>query len=468
MPIDSKHPDYETAAPLWQRMRDVVAGEDAVHKAQVRYLPMLTEQKPEEYRAYVMRTPFFGATARTIDALHGLMFRKPPFLTMPAAMEEIAADVTMAGRTLDGFVGDIARECLSVGRVGVLVDFPRVEQRPVSMGQAQATGQRPFATLYKAEHVFFWRERRIGNKLQLVEARLHETYASPVDEWTEESRPQIRQLVLEEGAYVQRIFRQSKETGEWTLVEQIVPQLNGAPLRYIPFVILGSDAVSSDMAPPPLLDMANLNLSHYRSTADLEHGAHLTGLPMLFLAGIQLGEGEKVYVGSQSAVISPDPQADGKWIEFTGQGLEALEKRCEKKEQQMAALGARMLAPEKKAAEAGHTVEMRVGHETSMLADMAHVVSDASTKIMGWLRDWAGIGGEVRCQVNTDYVVAQLSAQDVTALVASWQQGAISKQTLFWNLQQGEVIEDGVTFEDEEARIGDAQPMLMSQDDGGG
>jgi hypothetical protein len=150
------------------------------------------------------------------------------------------------------------------------------------------------------------------------------------------------------------------------------------------------------------------------------------------------------------------------WIEFTGQGLEALEKRCEKKEQHMAALGARMLSPEKRAAEAQGTVEMRVGHETAMLADIAHNVSRGMTMVLGWLRDWSGATGNVSVAVNTDYVVTTLSAQEVTALVAAWQMGAISKNTLFWNLQQGEVIEDGLSFEEEEARIGDTPPALQS------
>jgi hypothetical protein len=46
-----------------------------------------------------------------------------------------------------------------------------------------------------------------------------------------------------------------------------------------------------------------------------------------------------------------------------------------------------------------------------------------------------------------------MSAQELTALIGSWQSGAISSQTLFDNLQDGEIIAQGVTFEVEQERI---------------
>lgn len=462
MGIESQHPDYAAALEWWQRMADVIAGQDAVHKAGTKYLPKLSEQTPQEYNAYKLRAAFFNATGRTIDALHGLMFRKPAAIDAQG-MDDILGDVTMAGQSMESLCAYAGRAILSYGRVGMLVDFPPAVSQSPTVAEAVASGQRPFATMYDAMSVFNWRMSRVRNSYVLTEVRLMESYAVQLDEFTEEHRPQIRVLLLEEGQYLQRIYRKPESGSQWELVEQIVPLQNGQPLDYIPFVIIGPQKCSPEVAKPPLLDMADLNLGHYRSTADLEHGAHLTGLPMLFFAGIQLGENEKVYVGSQTAVTSPSPEADGKWIEFTGQGLEALEKRCEKKEQQMAAMGARMLAPEKRAAEASQTVEMRTGHETSMLADIAHTLTQGMTTVLGWLRDWQGAQGDATVAINTDYVVSQLSPQDITALVGAWQSGAISKQTLFWNLQQGEVVEDEVDFETEEARIGDQPPMAQPQ-----
>jgi hypothetical protein len=52
MPVNSTHPDYDAARPLWLRARDVIAGEDAVKSAGEEYLPRLEAQTDEEYSAY--------------------------------------------------------------------------------------------------------------------------------------------------------------------------------------------------------------------------------------------------------------------------------------------------------------------------------------------------------------------------------------------------------------------------------
>ncbi len=44
MPVNSTHPDYDSFASVWQRARDVIAGEDAVKLAGERYLPRLESQ----------------------------------------------------------------------------------------------------------------------------------------------------------------------------------------------------------------------------------------------------------------------------------------------------------------------------------------------------------------------------------------------------------------------------------------
>src|SRR5512137_65047 len=84
MPVNSTHPDYDAAATVWSRARDVLAGEDAVKAGGEKYLPRLDCQTDEEFAAYVKRASFFNASARTSEAYLGLMFRRPPFVKLPS------------------------------------------------------------------------------------------------------------------------------------------------------------------------------------------------------------------------------------------------------------------------------------------------------------------------------------------------------------------------------------------------
>lgn len=464
MPVDTVHPDYKAFAPKVRRMRDVMAGQDAVHDAGTDYLPKLQDQTADEYAAYVKRATWFGATSRTAEALHGLVFRKPSTIEQ-TGLDDILADVTMTGRPFDSFAPEVLDEVMTTGRAGVLVDFPSVVEAPSSIGAAQTSGVRPFASLYTFESILNWRTERIANRMMLTLMVLAETYEERADEFTAEEKSQIRVLRLD-GVYVQEVWREG--ASGWEIKESTTPLMNGRPMPFIPFVLCGAQDVGPEVTKPPLLDMADLNLSHYRTTADLEHGAHFTGLPMLMLSGVNLDDGEEVRLGSQKAVVAPDPSAKGAFIEFTGQGLGSLEKLIDRKEQQMAALGASMLTPQRKAVESAQTHEMRSGQETSMLADIANTVSRALTIALEWLRDWSGASGDVRVQLNTDYVVSAMTAQDLTALVAAWQSGAISRATFFWNLQQGEMVPDGKTVEEETAEIdAEGPPLGMTEPEGG-
>jgi len=61
----------------------------------------------EEFAAYVQRASYFNASARTSEAYLGLMFRRPPFVKLPAdgagvgrAMAVFQNDADMLGTTL--------------------------------------------------------------------------------------------------------------------------------------------------------------------------------------------------------------------------------------------------------------------------------------------------------------------------------------------------------------------------------
>jgi hypothetical protein len=52
MPVDTTHPDYDGTLPARERARHVLAGEDAVKAAGIRYLPRLDAQSDEDYKTY--------------------------------------------------------------------------------------------------------------------------------------------------------------------------------------------------------------------------------------------------------------------------------------------------------------------------------------------------------------------------------------------------------------------------------
>lgn len=460
MPVDTRHPQYEDNLGLWTMCEDAAEGEHVVHSRGIKYLPKLHEEKPQDYEARKNRTPFFNATWRTISGLKGLIFRKAPQVEFPAGIADYLDDVDMTGRTLNLFAQALTEQVLKVGRAGVLVDHPPlpldVNGDPLSVAAAEALGLRPYMTMYNAKQIINWKTARIRNVTKLSLVVLEEAAdAAADDEFGHGGEIRYRVLDLFGGVYRQRLFRKS-ENGQDELLSETFPRMRGNPLTEIPFVFVGVDDLSPSVDSPPLLDLAQMNFHHYAVSADYEHGCHFSGLPTLFVTGLQSSaddpDANVIYIGGAAANLLPNPECQAFYAEVS-QGFDALRGNLDAKKAEMAILGARMLETSKAAVESAETLEQRVNGEQSTLAAMANVISIALTKALEYLVAWSGTSGEASLALNTDYVPAGMSAQELTALVSAWQSGAISDQTLFFNLQRGEVISGEDTFEEEQERI---------------
>jgi hypothetical protein len=457
--VDTKHPKYTEMTDQWQKCRDTVSGQKAVHAGGERYLPKLKDQSIEDYNAYRLRASFFNATWRTIDALKGLMFRKPPIVDIPASVESLLDDVTLSGTSFQVFAQLTAIEILTSGRMGILVDYPQQSTEGMTIADAQLMQVRPTMQMYPAESIINWKTARVGNATVVSLVVLAESATLESGEFEHKTEARYRVLDLFDGRYRVRVFRVSEGKEDEQIGNDIFPMMNGAKMDSIPFYFIGVDSTSSDVDEPPLIDLIDLNLDHYRMGADYKHGLHFTGLPTAVISGyVPENPGDKLYIGSASAWCFPDPQASASFLEFTGQGLGALERGLEKSEQQMAILGARLLTSEKRDAETAQTAQIHRAGENSILSSISQTISIGLTNALNTFCEWVGSPGEWSIELNREFTPAGLDAPALTALVGAWQSGAISFQTLFENLQRAEIIESELTFEEAQAQIGSTPP----------
>ena len=463
MPVDTPSPEYEAALPRWQRCRDCVEGSDAVKARTTDYLPALEghRESSQKYDAYLTRAVFYNATARTVAGLLGSVFRAAPSWTFPASIEDDLEDVTLMGRPLVSFALMAFKELLVTGRVGVQVDMPKAP--------AAGAKTRPYWVLRRAEDILSWRTVVTGGQETLTRVVLSEAVEEddPEDEWSPTVIDQIRVLELVQhpgtaaATYQIRRFRKkpSKEVrgggDQWEAVDKpIVPLKHGDRLTFIPFQFIGPTSVTPAIEKSPMVDIVDVNLSHYRTSADFEHGAHVTALPTPWVSGVDPESVETFPIGSDTAWVLGHPQAQAGMLEFTGDGLKTLERSLSVKQEQMASLGARLIESRKAAAETAEALRLAMSGDHSVLASMASTFDQAMTKVLRWHADWSGADTTaITFAVNKDFFEARLTAQEAQALVGTWQAGGISFETLFWNLQAGEWIEPGRTIEQERALI---------------
>jgi len=459
-------PDYDRLLPLWEKCEDAAEGEHAIHAAGVKYLPKLADEPEADYKARMSRTPFFNATWKTISGLKGMMFRKSPTVEVPPGIADYMNDVDMAGTPLDMFAQGIAEALLTTGRIGVLVDHPpSPEGQAVTVAQASRLGLRPMLQKYPAKSIINWKTARINGVVQTVLLVLKESAAkADQDEFGHVAVNQYRVLDLTEAGYRQRVF-QVQDDKDVQIGDDIYPQMNGKNMASIPFVFFGVDSIETAPQSPPLLDLVTMNLHHYQVSADWEHGCHFSGLPTMFISGYTApAEGSTTLrIGGSAINALPDPNAEAYYVQVEG-SFEALKNNLESKKAEMAVLGARMLESQKSAVESAETLAQRSAGEQSQLAAMAQVESMGMTKCLRLFADWAGQSGEVSYQISTDYGVAGMSPQMITALVGAWQAGmpGFSDENVYALAQRHEVSDAGVTFEEEQGRIQARGPSLIA------
>jgi hypothetical protein len=481
MPIDTPRNEYKNMSDAWRDCDDVIAGSRTVKASGARYLPILSGQNETEYRAYVQRAMFYNGTKRTVQGLSGAVFRKAPTTNgVPSTVEPDLKDVTLAGVSFDGFAKQVFDKVLGTGRYGVLVDMPADD--------AKTPGKptRPYWVPYTAVQIVNWdtQQREGVTTLTLVVLRecVHEP--DPKDRFTPVEIEQYR--VLELGApvtivdgkaldqptadgrmvYRSTLYRQDALKKEWVVYQgPVTPTRRGEPLDFIPFYFFGPDGIGPDVQPPPLSDLVEVNLAHYRGSADLKHGLHYTALPTPYVCGYN--GSDRLHIGPTVAWTFTDVNAKVGMLEFTGQGLKALRDDLQDMQDLMARLGARLLEGQKNDAEAADTVRMRHSGDDSVLKNISTTVAQGLTEVLRthvWWSTGAERDTKIEVALNAEFFAIRLSADDLRALMLSWQGGAMSFDTLYYNLQRGDLARPAIDVDQErsdiDAEAADAPPPI--------
>ena len=441
------HPKYKDYVKFWERCRDCYKGEDAVKQQGPLYLPYLSEQESNEYGNYKDRALYLNTFFRTVTGLVGGAMRKPPLIEVPSGLEPFLDDIDQKGTHINDFIKNTLVELFITGRQSIVID--------------RQEGDRPYFTSYIAENFVNWHQEGLVDKFAVFCEEV-DVVQNMFEHTTHE---QYRAFSLEEdGVHVYVMHEEfDEESGEtnFKIIEDNFLTFRGMEVSSLPVFIINFSELGFEVQEPPLLDLANVCLSHYRSSADLEHGRHFTALPQAYITGVDPDEYQQgIHVGSGTALGFPNEQAKVGFLEFSGQGLGSLERAIEQKEKMMAVLGARLLEGPK-GVEAAETARIRQNTETSILGSMVTSVGHGVEKALKFMAEWEGLNpDEVKVTMNKDFIDVRLPYQEVIALVQSYQMGGISLDTLLHNLKQGEVIPHDVTIEEEMERIlaGQDQP----------
>lgn len=450
---------------------DVIAGKKAIDARGTTYLPQPTDRSDAEYSAYQVRAVLYNATARTKDGLTGALFRKEVKAEVPEQLEYILENTDGEDNGINQFTKKIADQVIPKGRQGLLVDFPQAKGVQTLADERNANMKARIQS-YAPESIVNWRVVKDGGLLKITHVLLKEEDRTPNGHaFKYEKFTRYRLLELsEDGYYFIRILERTEDpkTKEtvYEQVEEIIPRLpNGELLDRIPFFFVGSLDNGAKVNKAPLYDLAQLNLAHYRNSADFEEAIYMIGQPTSYITGlsddfIDKNKGQ-LKIGSRITWLLP-PESTAGLIESRAD-KQLIQKAMELKESEMLGLGARIMQDNSSSgSESTESVALRRSGESSQLSCIADNINAAMTAALKLCAKWMGLPDEdIKFSINKEFFSKRLTHQELTSLVAAWQGGAISRTVLFDNLRKGEIIDP--IFEDEQiiSDIEEEEPNIL-------
>lgn len=432
----------------YRKIRDCLEGEDQVKDQGQLYLKKPDAMTTANYEAYKERAQFYGAAESTLRALVGLALRKDPVIKLPPRLEPLRLSATNDRAPLSVMIEQMVREVMAMGRFGLMLDFPQI------------------ATVLTPPHFVTWTAESIEDyKVAYNDGQLELTQVILASDEALDGDQIFLDLCLEDGIYrIRRFIEKGVKKSRLDVGEEIIPIIKGRPLTFIPFIFVSDKNLTPSDEKPPLLDLCNLNLGHYRNSADREHAMFLTATPTPWIAGNVPIDKVPTCIGSGTVWNLPEGTQVG-MLEFQGPSMTAFRELMGEKLDQMASLGARMLSASMNRNETTSTATQRSRSELSLLQSVVVMTEAALTRLLRLAADWMGENpDDVSVAFSRDFIEVTMDPAGIVAQMKLWQSGAISRQTLYENLQQGEIARSDRSYQDEKDLIdeegGDMSPLV--------
>lgn len=433
-------PWYEAAEAKRALPRALIGGTEAM-LANPEYLPKEPAEEEDDYEIRRNRSVLFNAFRRAVCVLAGKpLARRIVRTSVPPAVEPLLDDVDGRGTPLELFCRDWFFRAWVDGECSVLVDFPGelALPRDANLKQEREANLRPYLVLVPADDLIGLRKSRDGGGRVLDQARIRCATTFPVGAYGEETAEQVR-VFNRDGSYA---AFEKNDDGLPVVVEE-----GRFDLSRIPLVTLRLGDT------PPLLDLAYLNLTHFRSSSDQRHILHVARVPLLFGPGF----GDEDLVVSPNAFISnPNDKADLKYVEIQGGAIAAGASDLASLQEQMAMLSMEMLIPRSTGNVTATARALEFAESSSDAQAAALQLQEAVNDVLELLCEWLGTEvGQGRLSVVTDFGITLGDMQElqVLATLRNKPNPDLSRRQILEELKQRGALRENFDFDENEREL---------------
>ena len=423
----------------YRLVRACLEGEDAIKDAGSLYTPKPSAMDSAAFQAYLQRAHYIGAPEATLRALLGIALRKDAVLKLPPRLQPLRLNATSDIAPFSVLIEDTVREVMSMGRCGLLLDFPASNTTALSI---------PHVAAFKAESILDFTTAYVDGKKVLTKVTLASDEAF-------DGSDVFYELCLEDTIYKFRRFIRDNQDDRVDVGEEVIPTVGGKAMNFIPFLLVSHQGIRAEDIVPPFLALCKTSLAHFATSADRRHALHLTASPTPWIAGSVPANKVPQAIGAGALWLLPENTQVGQ-LEFTGAGIAAMKSEMDDLLDVMASQGARMIATQPNRNETVDTAAMRTRSELSLLHGSVVSVEAALHWLLRLAAQWVGAQpDDASIALSRDFIETTLDPKQVEVQMKLVMSGLLSRATFYENLQQGEIARADRTWEEESQFIND-------------
>jgi hypothetical protein len=424
--------DVIAMMPDWSVMAAVTNGTNYLRDMSETYLPQEPREDDDAYQTRVDRSVLSPYTSRLIETAAGAILRKPIHVEGDPYWLDLIQNIDGLGSNINEYARRALVSSLTYGHSAILVDYPAAAGA-MNLAEERAMGRRPYFVHVDAPQIWGWRKEPGTNRL--LQVRIHDYDVRPLNEFGEEQVEEMR--VIYPGRY--DLYTLGQEIVEFT-------STGGYSLDEIPLVPIYSNRRGLLISQPPLLDIANLNITHYQRQADLIHALHIAAMPTLVLEGWDDTTGSATMGVNYAIAMQPGNKAY--YVQADATSFDAQMAELESLASQMSTLGVTKLFGQKFVAESAEAKRIDQAQSNSVLSIISQELESALNQAFEFAAQYVGLEPP-EITIDRDFDYYRLIGQDVAVLTQLNQAGKISDAMLLEVLRRGEVLPDNINIEDE-------------------
>ena len=416
----------------WGVMAAVTRGTNYIRDLSETYLPQEPREDTDAYTTRVDRSVLSPYTSRLIETAAGAILRKPIHVEGDPYWLELIQNIDGLGSSINEYARRSLVSSLTYGHSAILVDYPAA-MGARNLAEERALGRRPYFVHVDAPQIWGWRKEAGTNRL--LQVRIHDYDVRPLNEFGEEQVEQMR--VIYPGRY--DLYTLGQEVVEFT-------ESGDYSLPEIPLVPIYSNRRGLLISQPPLLDIANLNITHYQRQADLIHALHIAAMPTLVLEGWDDTTGSATMGVNYAIAMQPGNKAY--YVQADATSFDAQMSELESLASQMSTLGVTKLFGQKFVAESAEAKRIDQAQSNSVLSIISQELESALNQAFAFAAQYVGLEPP-EITIDRDFDYYRLIGQDVAVLAQLADTGKISNAMLLEVLRRGEILPDNINIEEE-------------------